>query len=161
MLPALMSTMASTANSCSAATARRIASKTRVQIGLLAAFDFLHDDQLLAAVLFDGEDRAAIEPQARMALLDGQFDVLRIIIDAVKDDQVFHAAGDEQFAVLQEAQIAGAHEGAFAGVLQAGAEGALAWPRAAANSLAPCSGREPRFRRFVRRRRAGRCRDRR
>ena len=75
-----------------------------IQIGLLAAFDFLDDDQLLAAVFFHGEDPAAIEPQPRMALLDGQFDVLRIMIDAVEDDQVLEAAGDEEFAVLNEAR---------------------------------------------------------
>jgi len=35
-----------------------------------------------------------------MALLYSPFDILRVMISASNDDQVFEASGDEKFAVL-------------------------------------------------------------
>ena len=96
MLPALISTMASSCRSCSTATARQIAWKTRRKAGLLVPLDLLHHDQLLAAILLDREGPAAIQPQARVAALDGSLDVLGIVVHAADDDQVLHPAGDEQ-----------------------------------------------------------------
>ncbi len=52
MLPALISTIASTGNSCSDETERRMASMTGSNDALVAmpaAFDLVHDDQPLAA----------------------------------------------------------------------------------------------------------------
>ena len=64
-----------------------------------------------------------------MALADRQLDVLRIMVQPADDDQVFQPAGDEQLAVLHEAQVAGAQERALAGVLQIGAERPLGFFR--------------------------------
>ena len=97
-----------------------MASNTPPKFDLLVPLDLLHDDQLLAAVGFHRERRAAIGPQPRMALLHRPLDVLRIVVHAVDDDQVLQPAGDEQFAVLQEPQVAGAEERPFAGVASAG-----------------------------------------
>ena len=57
-----------------------------------------------------------------MAPLDGRLDVLGIDVAAPDDHQVLEPAGDEQLAVRQEAQVAGAEEGPLAGVGQDGAE---------------------------------------
>jgi hypothetical protein len=43
--------------------------------------------------------------------LDGLLDVLRIKVVTAHDQHVFQAPGDEQFAVADEAQIAGAQPG--------------------------------------------------
>ena len=47
-------------------------------------------------------------PDRRMALLDGQFDIVRIKVAAGDDDEILETAGDEQFAIFQESQVAGA-----------------------------------------------------
>ena len=49
----------------------------------------------------------------------------------------FSAAGDEQFAVLQEPQVAGAEERPFAGVASAGRGRCVRLPPAAASILGP------------------------
>ena len=63
----------------------------------------------------------------------------------------FKPAGDEQLAVLQEAQVAGAQEGPFAGVLQIGAERALGLLGALPVALRHARARRPRSRRPGRR----------
>ena len=63
---------------------------------------------------------------AAVRLLDGQFDVLRIVIQTADDDQVLEPAGDEQLAVVEEAQIAGAEKWPLvAAVVQMAAENLL------------------------------------
>ena len=66
----------------------------------------------------DGERGARCRPQLRVAAFDRQLDVLRIVIDAADDDQVLEPAGDEQLAVVQEAQVAGPQERPVAAVRQ-------------------------------------------
>ena len=83
------------------------------EVRLLVPLDLLNHDQLFPAVAVDRKGRAAIGPQSRMALLHRPLDVLRIVVHAVNDDQVLQPPGDEQFAVLQESQVAGAEEGPF------------------------------------------------
>ncbi len=87
-----------------------------------AALDFGHDHQAFALRNVDGESRGGGRSQQRMAALDGLLDILRIIVAAVDDQQIFQAAGDEQFALVQETQIASAQVRAAAGVFQEGAE---------------------------------------
>jgi hypothetical protein len=43
-----------------------------------------------------------------MRSLHGVLDVLRIMIHAANDDQVFQAPGDEEFILVLETQVAGA-----------------------------------------------------
>ena len=81
------------------------------EVEVAAALDFLDDDQPLGAVLADGERGAG----ALLARSCGRWstdalDVLRVVVDAVDDDQVLEPAGDEQLAVAQEAQVARAEE---------------------------------------------------
>ncbi len=87
----------------------------RVEARLLVPLDLLNHDQLLPAVDFRHERRSAVGPQPRMALLDRPLDVLRIVVHPVDDDQVLQPAGDEQFAVPDEPQVAGAEEGPLQG----------------------------------------------
>ena len=81
------------------------------EVEIAAALDFLHDDQPLGA-----RDRRRRTRRRRLActfswaLVDRQLDVLRVVVDAADDDQVFEPAGDEQLAVAQEAQVARAQE---------------------------------------------------
>jgi hypothetical protein len=55
----------------------------------------LHDHQPLFAFDFHGQGRAARHAQHGMTLLDGQLNVLRIMIAPANDDQIFEAAGDQ------------------------------------------------------------------
>jgi hypothetical protein len=45
-----------------------------------------------------------------MALLGGQLDLLRVIVAPTDDDHILQPPADEQLAVVQEAQVAGAQE---------------------------------------------------
>ena len=95
------------------------------EIGLFVPLHFLDDDQLLPAGGLHGKRGPAIGSQPRMALLYGPLDILRIVVHAVDDDQVFQTPRDEELTVLQESQVAGAEKGPFAAILQPGAEGAI------------------------------------
>src|SRR5258706_11404742 len=83
---------------------------------LLAKLNFLNDYQSLFAFGFDGKCRAAARPERRMAALNRQLYVLRIMVATANHYQVFEAAGDEQLAVVQEAQIARPQKRPFARV---------------------------------------------
>ena len=85
------------------------------------AFDFVDDHQPRVVVDFDGSTpRRSRAAWRGWLLLDGQLDVLRIVIQPADDDQILEPAGDEQFAVLEEAQVAGAQERPLARVGQIG-----------------------------------------
>jgi hypothetical protein len=46
-----------------------------------------------------------------MREVDRTLDVLRVVVDAADNDQVFEASRDEQFAIRKEAEVARAKEG--------------------------------------------------
>ena len=73
-------------------------------------FDFLKENKAFFAVFVDDEQRAFVT-KFRMAVSAGRFNVLRINIDAVKNNEVFQTSGNEQFAVVQKAEVAGSHIG--------------------------------------------------
>src|SRR5689334_25440760 len=60
-----------------------------------------------------------------MAMLDGQFNILRIMIASTNDDEVFESPGDEEFAIFEKAEITGAEKGAFPALSQTRAEDVL------------------------------------
>ena len=71
-------------------------------------FNLLHDDQTLLAPFSDHrEGGAAAGSQGRMALLDGPFDILRIVVPSPDNDEVFQTTGDIQLTTLNKPQIAG------------------------------------------------------
>ncbi len=85
-----------------------------VASGIEAAFDFVDEGELFATAGFDlnGDGGAAIRTQERVTALGGPFDVLGVVVLAAHDDDVFEAAGDEEFVVVQKAEVAAAQEGA-------------------------------------------------
>ena len=114
--------MACTSSSCCSATAVRIAPRSiRAASARRRPLDLVDDDQPLLAVRLDGEGRAAAGRSAGWLLLDGPLDVLRVEVAAADDDQVLEPAGDEQLAVVEEAEVAGAQERPLAGVRPGGA----------------------------------------
>src|SRR6185369_14193042 len=70
----------------------------------------------------DREGGGTARPQRRVRTLGGELDVLRVVVAAPQDDQILDAAGDEQLAPGEEAEVAGAQE---TPPFQGGAEGAL------------------------------------
>ena len=80
------------------------------------------DDQTLFVGGIDRKRRAAARPYRRMALFNGQFDVVRVKIAARDDDEIFQTTGDKQFAILEESQIPGAQKWSLTGVRQVGPE---------------------------------------
>src|SRR5436305_5366277 len=81
-----------------------------VQIMISTDCGFLHEDEPLFALHIYGESCATAGTQYRVALLGGQFNVLRIMVLTTDDEQVFEHSGNEQLAVVNEPQIAGAEE---------------------------------------------------
>ena len=73
-------------------------------------FDFLKKYEAFFALFVDDKQRAFIT-KFRMAVSAGRFNVLRINIDAVKNNEVFQTTGNEQFAVVQKSEVAGSHIG--------------------------------------------------
>jgi hypothetical protein len=80
------------------------------QMTALRPLDFVDDDQHFGPVVAAGrEGRATVGMQGTVTLLNGALDVLRIMIDAANDDDVFAATGDEHFtSFVKKAEIAGA-----------------------------------------------------
>ena len=74
------------------------------------ALDLVDDDQPLLAVAPRPRTPRRRSAAARVAPLDGPLDVLGIDVAAADDDQVLEPAGDEQLAVAEEAEVAGAQE---------------------------------------------------
>src|SRR5262245_42513555 len=68
------------------------------------------DDQLLGAALgavdVDGERGATASPDRPMALLHGPLDVVRVMVSAADDDQVFEAPRYVELLAVQKAEIA-------------------------------------------------------
>src|SRR5437867_12914240 len=76
----------------------------------------MQDNQSLGAFAIDGESRATANAQGGVTRLRRQLDILRIMVHAANDDQVFEPAGDEQLAVVDKSKVARAQERAFAAV---------------------------------------------
>src|SRR5688572_26206385 len=72
-----------------------------VKIQVLTRIDLLHHDQPLFSFKVHGESSYAAWPQCLMAFLHRCFDILRVMVTAANDDQVFEPTRDEQLAVTQ------------------------------------------------------------
>ena len=114
MLPALISTIASTDISCSTAIWRRIASNASAK----AARSRCRPRSVSCTITSrswpsTSTENAAPAParRRRMAPFDGQLDVLRIVVQPADDDQVLEPSVDEQLVVAHEAEIARAQVG--------------------------------------------------
>ena len=67
---------------------------------------FTGDDDPLNVVDVDREGRRCIRRQRGVAFLRGLFEILRVVIAAGHDDEVFQTAGDEQILAIDETEIA-------------------------------------------------------
>ena len=74
----------------------------------VAARHFMHKHQLLFAIVADWEGRAHTRFQRLMALPYRMFDVLRVMVTAVDDNQILQPSGNVQFPPMQKTEIAGA-----------------------------------------------------
>ena len=115
----------------------------QVSVGC-AALDFLHHHERFAVVAGDRERGAISGAQHRVATLHGPFNVLRRMVAAVHDHQVFQAAADVELGVADEAKVAGAQPGAVA-LRRAGAEDVFADIAAPPVALADAAAANPDF----------------
>src|ERR1700759_2007949 len=94
-------------------------------LGVAPVLYFRDHDQPLGASILDGNRRDT----AAADLLSGRLDVIGVMVTPVDDQQVFDAADDEQLAVVDGAQVAGAQpwaqRGAARGVDELTSEGLL------------------------------------
>ena len=57
-----------------------------------------------------------------MTRLHRAFEVLRVVISASNDQEIFHATGDKDFPILDKPEIAGSEEWPLAGILESRAK---------------------------------------
>ena len=84
-----------------------------VRIEVLSLIYLLNDYQLLFAARFDGKSGPASRSQRAIALLDGTFDILRVMVEPSYDDEIFQPSRYEQLTVLSKTEIPGSKEWAF------------------------------------------------
>ena len=122
-----------------------------VDVGFaLAAGEFVGDDEALFAVYVAGEGGAHAGGEGGVAVFDGVFDVLGVVVAAANDDEVFDPAGDVELVVVDEAEVAGAQVGAVAGVVEVGLEGGGGFTRPGPVALGDVGAADPDFADFVR-----------
>ena len=73
-----------------------------------AARTFRQDDDALFGVDDDADRRGGVRPHARMTLLDGGLEIVRPVVGAAHDDQILETIEDDQLAVAQRTDVAGA-----------------------------------------------------
>jgi hypothetical protein len=81
--------------------------RRHVALAMLAS-DLVHDDQLFAAGIADGERGAELD--RFVSLLHRSFDVLRVEVSPADDDDVLQPARDKQFALEEGAEVTRAEE---------------------------------------------------
>ncbi len=91
-------------------------------IALEAAVDLQDHRQPLLVVRVDREGGGAARAQRRVAPLGRQLHVLGIEIAPAQDDQILQPAGDEQFPLEQETEVAGAQERPLGAAVRPGLE---------------------------------------
>src|SRR5690606_11574236 len=67
--------------------------------------DFVHDHDALGGPVIGGEHGGGVAVERGMTRGGDVLDVVRMMVDAADDDDVFEPARDEEFAVLQKAQV--------------------------------------------------------
>src|SRR5262245_28011141 len=68
----------------------------------VARLHLSHYNQVLFAVAIHGKRRATTRAQGRMALLDGPFDIWRIMVASPDDDKLLQATRDKKLLSPQE-----------------------------------------------------------
>jgi hypothetical protein len=94
-----------------------------IGVGRVQTWRYLADDgEAFLVSDVDGERDAPVLTRRRMARLECLLDVGRNVVGTVDDDDVVQTARDEQFAVVQEAEIPGSQIVGAAPVLQPGSK---------------------------------------
>jgi hypothetical protein len=75
------------------------------QVHVLGLQHLLNDDQALGAVGLDGERRPAARAECRAVALHRLLDVVRVVVPPVDDDELLQTPGDEELAVVEDAEI--------------------------------------------------------
>jgi len=91
-----------------------------VRVGLGARAELLDQDQPLGAVLLDGERRAAVASECRVAPFDDLLHVLGVDVAPVDDDELLEPAGDEELAAAEEPEVSGPEVGPAVSTRNAG-----------------------------------------
>ena len=78
----------------------------RPLIGRIPRLDLLREHDPLARVVVDREHRAVPDAQACCGGLRGPFEVFRMMIDTVDDDEVFEPPGHIELTVVDKSEIA-------------------------------------------------------
>ena len=89
----------------------------------MVAIDFWGDDEFCFAVDGDGEGGTGVESEGWMAVFDGLFDVLGVVVKAPKYEDFFEATGDVEFLVFEESEVARAQKGLVRVIFKGGLEG--------------------------------------
>jgi hypothetical protein len=76
----------------------------------VAAEDLAGERNSLLAVHLHGERGPSIRLESRMGPLGRPFEVMRIVVPAMEDDEILEPAGNEEFAPAEEPQVAGPKE---------------------------------------------------
>ncbi len=108
------------------------------------------DDQPFAPRHFGHHGGGRHPFQQIVALLNRLLDILRVAIHPADDEHVLQAAGDEQLAVVQEAEVAGPQERPFLGIGNVGVKDRLGRFRVAPISLRDARAADPHLAHFVR-----------
>ncbi len=101
MLIGLTSTIACTCRSCFLGYRLANGGCYLVNVGpAVLASDLLDNDQLFLAIRCDGKSGSCPGLQGRVSSLYGQFDIVRVMVASVNDDQVFQTAGNVEVPIL-------------------------------------------------------------
>src|SRR5262249_20351744 len=75
-------------------------------VRVLSILDLLDNDEPFIALGIHRKRRPATSPQRRVTALDGEFDVLWIVVETANDDQIFEAARNIQFSAAEKSEVA-------------------------------------------------------
>src|SRR5581483_4908085 len=76
----------------------------------VSAINFSHDNKLFFAIDFNRKGCCAARTNRRMTFLDGELNILWIVIAPIDDDQVFDAPGNKQLMIFKKAEVARAQK---------------------------------------------------
>lgn len=102
--------------------ANRANDRGRIEAAEGGALDFLDDHEAFARAVGDGERGGAVGAERGVGGVRRGLKVLRVVIAPADDDEVFDTAGDEEFAVAEKTEIAGAQVACAGGAGESGAK---------------------------------------
>ena len=83
----------------------------QIELPQVGALDLRYHGEPFATIGIDGESGSASRADGGMRAFDGEFDVLRVVIEPAQDDQVLQPTRHENLVLLHESEVAGSHPG--------------------------------------------------